>query len=85
MIRLDKKKYFPHQWDFLVSDKTINGLVAGFGAGKTHVFIRKTLVNLFKRVNNTGLSNGWVVYPTLSLAEELFVEPFMGLLDGLGV
>lgn len=84
-IRLNPDNYFKHQWDFLTSDKTINGLVAGFGAGKTHVFIRKTLVNLFERVNSQGLSNGWVIYPTLSLAEELFVEPFMSLLDELGV
>ena len=43
-LRFKQEDYFPHQWDFLTSDKTINGLVAGFGAGKTHVFIRKTLL-----------------------------------------
>ena len=84
-LRLKKSDYFPHQWEFLTSDKTINGLVAGFGAGKTHVFLRKTLVNLFKRTNGTGVSNGWVIYPTLSLAEELFVEPFQELLEEIGL
>ena len=82
-LRFREEDYFPHQWDFLTSDKTINGLVAGYGAGKTHIFIRKTLLNMFKRVNNNGVSNGWVIYPTYDLAEELFVEPFKDLLDSM--
>ena len=82
-LRFKQEDYFKHQWDFLTSDKTINGLVAGFGAGKTHIFIRKTLLNMFKRVNNAGVSNGWVIYPTYDLAEELFVEPFKELLDNM--
>ena len=79
-LRFKQEDYFPHQWDFLTSDKTINGLVAGFGAGKTHIFIRKTLLNMFKRTNSSGVSNGWVIYPTYDLAEELFVAPFIELL-----
>ena len=82
-LRFNKDDYFPHQWDFLTSDKAINGLVAGYGAGKTHIFIRKTLLNMFKRVNHQGVSNGWVIYPTYDLAEELFVEPFKELLDDM--
>ena len=82
-LRFKQEDYFPHQWDFLTSDKTINGLVAGFGAGKTHIFIRKTLLNMFKRTNNNGVSNGGVIYPTFDLAEELFVQPFMELLDDI--
>ena len=82
-LRFKEEDYFPHQWDFLTSDKTINGLVAGFGAGKTHIFIRKTLLNMFKRTNNNGVSNGWVIYPTFDLAEELFVQPFKELLDDI--
>ena len=80
-VHFNKDDYFPHQWDFLTSEKTINGLVAGFGSGKTHVFLRKTLYNLLTRRNRNNKSNGWVVYPTLSLAEELFVEPFIELLE----
>ena len=82
-LRFNKDDYFPHQWDFLTSDKTINGLVAGFGAGKTHIFIRKTLLNMFKRTNSSGVSNGWIIYPTYDLAEELFVQPFSQLLDDM--
>ena len=82
-LRFKQEDYFPHQWDFLTSDKTINGLVAGFGAGKTHIFIRKTLLNMFKRTNSSGVSNGWIIYPTFDLAEELFVQPFMELLDDI--
>ena len=84
-IRYNKSDYFPHQWDFLTSEKTINGLVAGFGAGKTHVFIRKTLRNMFKRKNEKGVSNGWVIYPTYDLAEELFIEPFRELLEDMNI
>tara|TARA_Y100001938_G_scaffold151183_1_gene247037 strand:+ start:9513 stop:10772 length:1260 start_codon:yes stop_codon:yes gene_type:complete len=80
-VHFNQDDYFPHQWDFLTSEKTINGLVAGFGSGKTHVFLRKTLYNLLTRRNRNNKSNGWVVYPTLSLAEELFVEPFIELLE----
>ena len=29
----------------------------------------------------TNKSKGWIIYPTLSLAEELFVEPFCDLLE----
>ena len=82
-LRFNQEDYFPHQWDFLTSDKTINGLVAGFGAGKTHIFIRKTLLNMFKRTNSSGVSNGWIIYPTYDLAEELFVQPFSQLLDDM--
>ena len=82
-LRFNKDDYFPHQWDFLTSDKSINGLVAGFGAGKTHIFIRKTLLNMFKRTNSSGVSNGWIIYPTYDLAEELFVQPFSQLLDDM--
>ena len=50
-LRFNKDDYFPHQWDFLTSDKTITGLCGGYGSGKTHIFIRKSLLNMFKRVN----------------------------------
>ena len=84
-IKLRQDKYFPHQWDFLTSEKTINGLIGGMGSGKTFVFLAKTLFNLFKRKNKNGVSNGWIIYPTLSLAEELFVEPFIELLETVGM
>ena len=84
-LQMTKSNYFPHQWEFLTSDKTINGLVAGMGSGKTWVFLKKTLYNLIKRKNGRGVSNGWIIYPTLSLAEELFVEPFIELLDEIGI
>ena len=81
LLKFNKDNYFPHQWDFLTSKKPINALVAGFGAGKTHVFLRKTFVNLFKRVNKTGKSSGLILYPTYDLANELFVEPFCEMLE----
>ena len=84
-VHFHQQDYFPHQWDFLTSKKTINGLVAGFGAGKSHIFLRKTLYNLMTRRNREGKSNGWVIYPTLMLADEIFVEPFKELLEEAGL
>ena len=81
LLKFNKDSYFPHQWDFLTSKKPINALVAGFGAGKTHIFLRKTFVNMFKRVNKTGKSSGLILYPTYDLANELFVEPFCEILE----
>ncbi len=79
-LRLRRKDFLPHQWEFLTSENPIKALVSGFGGGKTHVFLRETLLNhLFMR-NRRGKSNGWIVYPTYALAEELFCEPFQELL-----
>jgi len=49
------------------------------------VFIRKCAYNLIMRKNNEGFSNGWVIYPTYDLAEELFVEPMKELLSENGI
>ena len=90
-IRFQEKDYFPHQWEFLKSEKpdggtyAITGLIGGLGSGKTYVFLKKTLLNLFKRTNNTGLSSGLIIYPTYDLADELFIHPFSELLEKMGV
>ena len=84
-LQLFEEDYFPHQWKFLTSEKPINGLIAGFGSGKTHVFLHKTFINHIKKPNKKGVSNGWVVYPTYDLADDLFVEPFKELLTDKGI
>ena len=84
-LNIYKDDYFPHQWDFLTSKKPINGLIAGFGSGKTHVFIHKTFINHITKKNKKGISNGWIVYPTYDLADELFVQPFTELLISKGI
>ena len=84
-LTLHKKDYFPHQWDFLTSKKPITGLIAGFGSGKTHVFIRKVFCNHITKKNSKGVSNGWIIYPTYDLSEELFVNPFKELLEAKGI
>ena len=84
-LNVYKEDYFPHQWDFLTSKKPINGLIAGFGSGKTHVFIHKTFINHISKKNKNGVSNGWIVYPTYDLADELFVEPFTEILTSKGI
>ena len=63
------KNYYDHQWKFLTSKKPINGLVGGFGSGKTYIFLKKTLANHLTKVNSEGQSNGWIIYPTYDLAE----------------
>ena len=75
-LNLYKRDYIQHQWDFLTSRKPITGLMAGFGSGKTHAFIRKVVVSHITKKTSKGISNGWVVYPTYDMAEELFVIPF---------
>ena len=84
-LNLYKKDYFPHQWDFLTSKKPITGLIAGFGSGKTHVFIRKVFICHITKKNSKGFSNGWIIYPTYDLADELFIQPFKDMLEDKGI
>ena len=89
-LHLYKEDYLPHQWDFLTiqkrnPEKKLNFLCGGMGSGKTHVFLHKCLLNHVTKQNQEGLSNGWVVYPTFSLAEELFVEPMKQIFEKKGI
>ena len=72
-MKLYKEDYLPHQWEFLISKKPINALVGGFGSGKTYAFLHKTFINHVTKLNDNNVSNGWVIYPTYALAEELFI------------
>ena len=86
-LRFNPNNYFDHQWKFLTATKPngdpykIKGLVGGFGSGKTYIFIRKVLYCHLTKINNEGVSNGWVIYPTYDLAEELFIQPFIDMLQ----
>ena len=84
-LTIHKADYFPHQWQFLTSQKQINAYVGGFGSGKTHSFLHKTFINHIKKKNKDGISNGWIIYPTYSLAEEVFVPPFLEILQEKGI
>ena len=89
-MTLYKEDYLPHQWEFLTINKTnpqkkVNAMVGGYGCGKTWIFIRKCAYNLIMKKNNEGLSNGWVIYPTYDLADELFVQPMKELLSENGI
>ena len=85
-LKVRKSDYLLHQWAFLRSSYIITGLIAGMGAGKTYVFIRKMFLNhLFRKNPKKGISKGWVIYPTFDLAEELFVDPFTDLLIKFGI
>ena len=83
---IKKENFFPHQWKFLKKtgnpDARVSALVGGFGCGKTRVGVIKCLISLCNLKNpSLGKSNGLILYPTYSLAEEVFVEPFSRLLE----
>jgi len=80
-LQVRQEDYLPHQWEFLTSPKHIKALVTGYGGGKTYAFHAESLINHIFLKNSMGVSNGWVIYPTYDLAEELFVEPFQEILS----
>ena len=84
-LDLYKEDYLPHQWDFITSKKQINALVGGFGSGKTYAFLHKTFINHITKRNDEDKSNGWIIYPTYELAEELFVEPMKDIFIRNGI
>ena len=84
-LTLHKEDYLPHQWDFITNDKPIKALVGGFGSGKTYAFLHKTFINHVTKLNGNDMSNGWVIYPTYELAEELFVEPMREIFERNGI
>ena len=86
VLTIDHKDFTPHQFQFITDESPILAMVCGFGAGKTYAFLRKTLINhIFNKRKDTGTSNGWIVYPTLDLANEVFVEPFKELLESVKI
>ena len=86
-LNLHKDNYFPSQWEFLInkSKAKIKAYVGGFGSGKTYSFLHCTFINLLTKKNQDGKSNGLILYPTYSLAEEVFVEPFREILERNGI
>lgn len=81
----DTSEYLPHQKRFFESTKRQKALVSGFGGGKSFVFVRETLKNHLTLKTSAGVSNGWILYPTYDLAEEIFVEPFIDILEDAGI
>src|SRR6056300_1501622 len=81
-LNFRKSSYSPHQWKFLTCESQIKALVSGFGAGKTHIFLRECLKqHITNKRDSDGLSAGWVLYPTLDLAQDLFIDDFKLLLE----
>lgn len=78
-------EYLPHQKKFFTSTKRQKALVSGFGGGKSFIFLRETLKNHISLKTRDGKSNGWILYPTYDLAEEIFVDPFIDLLEDAGI
>ena len=84
-MTLYQEDYLPHQWRFLTSKKPIVGLVGGLGCGKTYSLLAKCFINHITRRNSNDVSNGWIIYPTYELAEELFVEPMKEIFERNGI
>lgn len=81
-LAIRESDYLPHQYDFLVCPHKIKALVSGYGGGKTFVFLRECLKqHITNRRDSDGLSAGWVIYPTLELARDLFIDDFKALLE----
>ncbi len=83
---LKKDNYLPHQWSFLTKkgkpNARISALIGGLGCGKSKALISKSAMCLVNKVSPaTGKSNGLILYPTYSLSEEVFVQPFIELLE----
>ena len=87
VMTLHRDNYFPSQWEFLTNKNKcrISGYVGGMGSGKTHSLLSKVFCCMIKKKNREGVSNGLILYPTYSLAEEVFVEPFRNILERNGI
>lgn len=85
-LLINKANFLPHQYEFIRCPAKIKALVTGFGGGKTYAFLRETLKHhLTNRRDDDGKSNGWVIYPTLELARDLFIDDFKALLEDKGI
>ncbi len=81
-LKIRRSDFYPHQYKFLTCQSPIKALVSGFGAGKTYVFIRETFKqHITNKRDVDGLSAGWVLYPTLDLANDLFIDDMKDYLD----
>lgn len=81
-LKIRRSDFYLHQYKFLTCPSPIKALVSGFGAGKTYVFIREVFKqHITNRRDKDGLSNGWVLYPTLELATDLFIDDMKDYFD----
>ena len=87
VMNLKKENYFPSQWEFLTNKPKakIRAYVGGMGSGKTFSLLAAVFCSMILKKNNKGKSNGLILYPTYSLAEEVFVEPFREILERNGI
>lgn len=86
---IKRSSYLPTQWAFLTCSAYLHAFVGGLGSGKTYIFLRKVYKQHITRdankTNSKGRTHGLIVYPTFGLAEELFIGPFMELLESRGI
>ena len=76
-----EENYSDPQWAFLTSTEKEVAFVSGMGGGKTYIFLRQVLYqHVSAIIPATGESYGYVIYPTLTMAKELFWEDFQKIL-----
>lgn len=69
-------------YDFVNDDSRFPALVAGFGAGKTHHFIRKSLRAMEDNLGLMGPSNPALLFePTYPMVEDILVPQFREVLQ----
>ncbi|MHC0441020.1 phage terminase large subunit [Flavobacterium sp. 3-210] len=74
-------KGLPHQQRFLLSTANHTALIGGYGAGKTHAGVMKTI---FKKLQYNGLDVAYYL-PTYALIKDIALPKFSALLTEWGI
>lgn len=72
---------FPHQDDFIFSDATHTALIAGYGAGKSHAGVAKTVL---KKLDYVDIPVAYYL-PTFGLIRDIAFPKFTQMLTDLGI
>ena len=71
----------PHQIDFIESDATHTGLIAGYGAGKSFAGVMKTII---MKLRYPKIPVAYYL-PTYGLVEDIAIPKFTETLENLGI
>lgn len=72
---------FPHQRDFMFSEATHTALIAGYGAGKSHAGVAKTVINKLKF---NGIPVAYYL-PTYGLIRDIAFPKFAEMFDEMKI
>ena len=86
VLSIRESDLLPHQVELIMSEAPLTCLVSGYGGGKSYALQRAVIKNLItNKRESDGKSAGWVLYPTLDMAREIFVDDFLPLLERTGI